>query len=495
MAQQETIVSGGNRVANSIFDEAFWPAEPRSIEETGLTDSLIESLVCQVLQLSGTASGRRIAERTGLPFALIEQMLGTLRTRQIVVHARPAAFNDYYYSLTENGRTRAQQLQKSFSYSGPAPVPLAEYLVSVEAQGKCFSPIRRPHLVEALKAITYEESWLDFIGPAINSGRGIFLYGAPGNGKTTLAKCLTAAQGQSVWIPHAVIDDGMIIKLFDQSVHQKINPNKETVLIEAASFDQRWVRIKRPTVVVGGELTMDNLEIRHDPRSNTCEAPLQMKSNCGCLLIDDFGRQRIAPEELLNRWIVPLENRIDYLTLPTGKKICVPFEQTILFSTNLQPDSLVDEAFMRRVPFKIEIGDPSESEYRTLMRRCCEELGFQWRPRAFDYLVHKHYRSAGRPFRRCHARDLIHQIKAFCAYTGGPLELREEYLDLACRNYFGSSTASLPSVAPPANDASPGPQTALCRTLPTSSLEVPNYQQTMVITSPDNTSVPEPASV
>lgn len=492
MAQQETMVSTGNRVANSIFDEAFWPAEPRSIEETGLTDSLIESLVCQVLQLSGTASGRRIAERTGLPFVLIEQMLGTLRTRQIVVHARPAAFNDYYYSLTENGRTRAQQLQKTFTYSGPAPVPLAEYLVSVEAQGKCFSPIRRPHILEALKAITYEESWLDFIGPAINSGRGIFLYGAPGNGKTTLAKCLTAALGQTVWIPHAVIDDGMIIKLFDQSVHQKINANKETVLIEAASFDQRWVRIKRPTVVVGGELTMDNLEIRHDPRSNTCEAPLQMKSNCGCLLIDDFGRQRIAPEELLNRWIIPLENRIDYLTLPTGKKICVPFEQTILFSTNLQPDSLVDEAFMRRVPFKIEIGDPSESEYRTLMRRCCEELGFQWRPRAFDYLVHKHYRSFGRPFRRCHARDLIHQIKAYCAYTGGPLELREEYLDLACRNYFGSSTASLPAVAPQVNDASPGPQTALCRTLPTSSPEVPNYQQTIVVTSPSNILVPEP---
>jgi hypothetical protein len=161
----------------------------------------------------------------------------------------------------------------------------------------------------------------------------------------------------------------------------------------------------------------------------------------------------------------------------------------------LQPDSLVDEAFMRRVPFKIEIGDPSESEYRTLMRRCCEELGFQWRPRAFDYLVHKHYRSVGRPFRRCHARDLIHQIKAFCAYTGGPLELREEYLDLACRNYFGSSTASLPAAVPQANNAPLGPQTALCRTLPTSTPEVPNYQRTMVITSPSNTPAPEPASI
>jgi hypothetical protein len=207
-----------------------------------------------------------------------------------------------------------------------------------------------------------------------------------------------------------------------------------------------------------------------------------MKSNCGCLLIDDFGRQRIAPSELLNRWIVPLENRIDYLTLPTGKKICVPFEQTILFSTNLQPEALVDEAFMRRVPFKIEIGDPNENEFRTLMRRCCEELGFQWRPRAFDYLVHKHYRSAGRPFRRCHSRDLIHQIKAFCAYTGGPLELREEYLYLACLNYFGSSTANLPAATPQAmGNGSSGPPTAIARTIPTSAVQDANYQRTMVV--------------
>lgn len=466
MALQETMAVQSDS-ASSIFDEAFWPAEPQSIEETGLSDSLIESLLCQVLQASGTATGRRIAERTGLPFAIIDQMLGTLRTRQIVVHARPAAFNDYYYSLTENGRARAQQLQKSLVYTGPAPVPLAEYLVAVEAQGKSFTPIRRPQLVDALKHITYEDSWLDFIGPAINSGRGIFLYGSPGNGKTTLAKCLTAAQGQSVWIPHAIIDDGMIIKLFDQSVHQRISNAPQNPLADLISYDQRWVKIKRPTVVVGGELTMDNLEIRHDPRSNTCEAPLQMKSNCGCLLIDDFGRQRVAPSELLNRWIIPLENRIDYLTLPTGKKISVPFEQTILFSTNLQPEALVDEAFMRRVPFKIEIGDPNESEFRTLMKRCCEEIGFQFRSRAFDYLVHKHYKHVGRPFRRCHARDLIHQIKALCAYTGGPLELREEYLDLACRNYFGSSTASHNPGAPtPTSAVTAPPDTSVCRTMP-----------------------------
>jgi predicted ATPase with chaperone activity len=460
MAVQETLVSSAP-VSAGFFEEAFWPAEPRSIEETGLSESTIESLVCQVLVVSGTVAGRRIADRTGLPFAVIDQMLGVLRTRQLVVHARPAAFNDYYYSLTENGRARAQMLQKSFIYTGPAPVPLAEFLISVEAQGKNFAPIRKRHLIEALANITYEESWLDFIGPAINSGRGIFLYGSPGNGKTTLAKCLTAAMGQSVWIPHAIIDDGMIIKLFDHSVHQKLSEQESSALVDIASYDRRWIRIKRPTVVVGGELTMENLELRHDPRSNTCEAPLQMKSNCGCLLIDDFGRQRIAPAELLNRWIIPLENRIDYLTLPTGKKIAISFEQTILFSTNHQPESLVDEAFMRRVPFKIEIGDPSESEFRKLFRKACEELHYQWRPRAFDHLVEKHYRSKGRPFRRCHARDLMHQVKSFCLYSGSPNELREEYLDLACRNYFGSSTTSTTVVG---TNAPPSPTVLLSAT-------------------------------
>lgn len=211
--------------------------------------------------------------------------------------------------------------------------------------------------------------------------------------------------------------------------------------------DRRWVRVRRPTVVVGGELTLDNLEIRHDDRSNISEAPLQLKSNCGCLLIDDFGRQRVAPAELLNRWIVPLESKIDYLTLATGKKISVPFEQTILFSTNLQPESLVDEAFMRRVPFKIEIGDPLLGEYIELFRRACESSSIQWRPDVIEKFVAKHYQATGRPLRRCHPRDLLAQVAALSAYYGERPELRMDYLDMACRNYFGSSTAAISKAA------------------------------------------------
>ncbi len=183
--------------------------------------------------------------------------------------------------------------------------------------------------------------------------------------------------------------------------------------------------------------------MRHDPRSNTSEAPIQLKSNCGCLLIDDFGRQRVEPAELLNRWIVPLESRIDYLTLSTGKKINVPFEQTIIFSTNLQPESLVDEAFLRRVPFKIEIGDPSREEYMELFRRGCEAMSIQWRPDVVDQLIAKHYHLAKRPLRRCHPRDLLAQVKALSAYHGERPELRMEYLDKACSNYFGSSTVAI----------------------------------------------------
>ena len=205
-------------------------------------------------------------------------------------------------------------------------------------------------------------------------------------------------------------------------------------------------------MVVGGELTLDSLEIRHDQRSNTCEAPLQMKSNCGCLLIDDFGRQRVAPAELLNRWIVPLESRQDFLNLPTGKKLNVPFEQIILFSTNLQPEELVDEAFLRRVPFKINIGDPSVEEFMELFRRACESSSIPWRPDTVEKLIEKHYRSVNRPLRRCHARDLLHQIKCLCLYRDERLELRTELFDIACRNYFGNQPifkSSAEGLAPP----------------------------------------------
>jgi DNA polymerase III delta prime subunit len=443
-----------NGVLPAVLNEdAFWPFEPKTFEECGVSELVLESLILQTFLSVGTTTGRGMTDKVRLPFRIVEQQLAQLRVRQLIVHARPAPLNDFYYSLTENGQKRALSLQKSTSYTGPAPVPLMDYVLSVEAQASNFEPITRSELQAALNNVTYDASWLDFLGPAINSNSGIFLYGPPGNGKTTLARCLAACRGQEIWIPHAIIDDGIIIKLYDASYHISSNaPTTKTGIIADQEHDRRWIRVKRPTVVVGGELTLDSLEIRHDPRSNTCEAPLQMKSNCGCLLIDDFGRQRVAPAELLNRWIIPLENRHDFLNLPTGKKITVPFEQIILFSTNLQPEALVDEAFLRRVPFKINIGDPSLEEFVELFRLACEGSEIPWRPDVIEKLITKHYRAMNRPLRRCHPRDLLHQVKCLCAYRNERPELRIELLDIACKNYFGSQPIIRPATesnAPP----------------------------------------------
>jgi predicted ATPase with chaperone activity len=261
------------------------------------------------------------------------------------------------------------------------------------------------------------------------------LYGEPGNGKSTLAQRITQCFGQEIWIPHAIYEDGQIIKLYDAAYHHRAQDDGES-LMSAYAFDKRWLKVKRPTVVVGGEMTMDSLEIRHDPISNVSEASLQMKSNCGCLLIDDFGRQRVEPQELLNRWIVPLESRIDFLQLATGKKIQVPFEQLIIFSTNLEPSQLVDEAFMRRIPYKIEISDPSVKEFHLLFRIYCEKFKCEYDEDAVNHLLKNYYVPANRRLRRCHPRDLLSQIRNFCVYNELPMELRVEYFDRIAKSYF-----------------------------------------------------------
>ncbi len=437
MTTSETEQMDSPILATFLADENFWPSEPHSLEETGLTEPFVESLIFKHLLLAGTGSGRAIADRICLPFGVLESFFSSLRARQLVVHAGPAPFNDYYYTLTESGRQHAQGQAQQCAYSGPAPVPLMDYVISVEAQAIRGEAIRREKFELAFEDISVNSELFASLGPAVNSGAGMFLYGAPGNGKSTLAKRITMCFGQAIWLPHAIIEDGQIVKLFDPSYHTAVKA-PESEILKRPDNDRRWIKIRRPTVVVGGELTMDALEIRHDPRSNVSEAPLQMKSNCGCLLIDDFGRQRVAPAELLNRWIVPLESHHDFLTLSTGKKMQVPFEQLILFSTNLEPSDLVDEAFLRRIPYKVEITDPDLDEFFYLFELHAGSMGIECRREDVEHLIAKHYRPQNRAMRRCHPRDLLQQVRNYCVYNDLPIEVRPEHLDRVVGCYFAN---------------------------------------------------------
>jgi predicted ATPase with chaperone activity len=425
-------------LAAILSQENFWPAEPQSLRDTGLPVSFIEALICKRLAVVGLSTGRQLAKTLCLPFQLLADMFQTLRERQIIVHKGSAPLNDYTYSLTEKGRERARAETQACSYIGPAPIPLVDYVVSVEAQTIRAESPKRKQLEHAFKDISVNRDIFETLGPAVNSGAGLFLYGEPGNGKTTLAKRVIRCFGQQVWVPHAIIDDGQIIKLYDPSLHESA-PDEDGSLVSKSTFDSRWVRIRRPTVVVGGELTLDSLEIRHDPATNVSEAPLQMKSNCGCFLIDDFGRQRVEPKELLNRWIVPLEGRIDYLTLSTGKKIQIPFEQLIVFSTNLDPSDLVDEAFLRRIPYKIFVRDPDRKEFHALFRYYAQSFKCEYRPEVVEELLANHYLTAGRRLRRCHPRDLLSQIRNYCVYNDIRIEMRSEYFDHVVKSYFADT--------------------------------------------------------
>jgi predicted ATPase with chaperone activity len=415
--------------------EIFQPPRPRNLQETGLNETLVEGLICKYLATIGSANGHAIAEEICLPFGILEDRFLRLRTRQLVCHKAAAALNDYVYALTDQGRDFTQQLIDLCAYHGPAPVPLTDYVTSVDAQTLTAESPKRQQLERAFQDISIRPELFDRLGPAVNSGTGLFLYGAPGNGKTTLAERITLCFGQEIWIPKVLIAEGEIIKLFDLSYHIPAATSQHT-LLRQDTHDTRWIKIRRPTVMVGGELTMDNLELRHNLHAHISEAPLQLKSNCGSLLIDDFGRQRLDARELLNRWIVPLEKRYDFLTLASGKKIQVPFDQLIIFSTNLEPKDLVDEAFLRRIPYKINVPDPDVEEFHRLFELMAPNLGCTYERKAVDHLLARHYQPVGRTMRRCHPRDLLLQIHNYCSYNDLPLEMKAEYFDHVVENYF-----------------------------------------------------------
>jgi hypothetical protein len=416
--------------------DLFVPVEPQSLAEAQLTDSQIEALALKFLLARGDAAGRDIAEQVKLPFAFVDPLLREMKNAQLVVHRGSAPMNDFQYQLTDLGRERARRFSEHCTYFGAAPVSLADYVASVQKQSLTEQRPTVKDLHHAFADLVLNKRMLDRLGPAVNSGRGLFLYGAPGNGKTSIAERVTAAFGSRIWVPRALGVDGEIIRLYDPIMHEAAPLESDNGLYDSRKIDKRWVRIRRPTIVAGGELTMSALEVTINRETGINEAPLQLKSNCGTLVIDDFGRQRMRVDELLNRWIVPLEKRYDFLNLPNGKKIQVPFDQLIVFSTNLEPRDLVDEAFLRRIPYKIEVIDPTEDEFRKLFEIMAPKLGCEYREEPVTYLIEDHYKKVGRPFRFCQPRDILLQVRSSCAYQNRPMELTKEAIDLAVDIYF-----------------------------------------------------------
>jgi hypothetical protein len=380
-----------------------------------------------------------LVERIRLPYGLLEPLIERLRAeRQLEVRgASGSGSAGYRYALTDAGRDRARQYLDINSYAGPAPVPLAAYVAEMNALGASRGYIDQERLRQGFSHLVVNERVLEQLGPAINAAKAVFLYGSPGNGKTVIAEGLGRALGGDMYMPYAIEVDGQIITMFDPVNHEAIEPPPESgTLVTDGARDRRWVRIRRPVVTVGGELTLDMMELTFNPITKFYEAPLQLKANGGVFVVDDFGRQRVRPQDLLNRWIVPLEGRVDYLTLHTGKKFQVPFEVLVAFATNLEPKSLADEAFLRRIPYKIAIGDPSIQEFSKIFEMNCRRRQLTFHPVMVAYLQRRHYRPAGRPLRSCHPRDILDQVAALCRYRRMQPTITKELLDFACASYF-----------------------------------------------------------
>ncbi len=431
----QSVAPSGTQPA--VRADTFFPKRPTSIEETNLPPAFLTDLIIRALYQANELMGATLAERTALPFAsVVMPILDTLRRDQEIEVKRQTGIGDagYVYGITERGIRHARDSMERIGYSGPAPVPLDDYIESVLAQSIRSVVVTEQNIRAAFRDLVVDDDILDLVGPAVNSGASMFLFGYPGNGKTSIAERITNLMGDSIFIPYAVEVEGSVITVYDAVTHTLLDDSSNTGM--RLDYDARWVRISRPVVMVGGELTMSSLDLLYNDRNKFYEAPLQMKANGGMFLIDDFGRQQVRPQDLLNRWIVPLEKRIDFLNLVTGKKIAIPFEQLIVFSTNLDPKDLVDEAFLRRIKFKINVVDPSEDQFKAIFHMMCERRGIPYDEAAFRYMINTYYQPVDRPLRMCQPRDILDQIVAIAKYKMMPAALTEPLIDRACQTYF-----------------------------------------------------------
>jgi predicted ATPase with chaperone activity len=425
------------------------PTAPDTLKEAGLGIGFVNDMIMKTLYLRGAMIGRDLAQFLCLPFKVIRDSLKFLKDEKCIEITGGDLVGEvsYNFALTDLGRGRAHDAMRACAYVGPAPVPIEDYVEQTYRQAVTGISCNPESLYASFQHLVLRDELFNAIGPAVISGRSVFIYGPPGNGKTAIARSIgdfMNGAGGSIYIPHAFIAEGSIITVYDQSLHTADTGDGEGMedsdaavrrLLGSGNQDARWVRIRRPVIVTGGELNLSMLDLRYNSEANFYQAPIHFKANGGVFLIDDFGRQLCSPKELLNRWILPLEDRHDFLTVATGKKFQVPFEQLIIFSTNLDPKDLVDDAFLRRIRHKVQIHAPTRDVYEKIFNAMVRKLGMNPCPEAVDYLYERYY-NAGRSPRASDCRDLLEIVQSICRYRRMPVQLTRDLMILSANSFI-----------------------------------------------------------